>query len=532
MSISHTLSAFVKEMVDIQANIIITGEKEESIQHAFHYLFSLYNPAFRIVSIDIPHRPVHLPNYLSLISNDDYDAAYYMSHAVRMNPHAILLSSLDEQTTYPFLQVCTVGFEGSCSGHISSHPEHTLSNLQQIVEKIIPTPKESIQSFIKEGVDIFLHCKEVENETIIEQVYCFDNHSYTLQPLWNKESDCIIEEHVSVSIQRKRERFIERNTPVVKVGKPKRTILSKDYQKHAIKFLSEYGKKHDMKELEKRLFPVLEPAISIQRIQKEDKEIPIGSSKFGGDPDLPLSIPYPYYEDIPYRFILQINCEEVASHDVSSKLPKTGILYFFHLFEDDCIPMYFSKKDDFQKYEKSVLVFHYEGDIAELMRTKVPETEHFEPVLSATVSFVTRYTIPKPSERASVYEFLGYSQEEIWDDDDLLENIHHALPRLAFETPDDLLSDEESLYHIYDEPFHQLYGEPEFCQAYPLDELQPWTFPKANVEKNDYTLLIQFEVDEEIDLWWAADGGMYYYISAEGLANKNFSTVYSIMQCG
>ena len=532
MHISDTFSSFIKEMTDIQANIIITGDSEKSIQHAFQYLFSLYDPTYRIIGIDMPKFAITPPHYLSFTTNDEYNASYYVQNAVRMNANGIVLHELDRTHVHPFLVACNAGGEGVCSSHFSSHPTDTLSFLEHALEKEANIPQKERQTVIKEGIDIFLHCKEIDNEVVFEQVYCFDNPSYALQPLWNKEINSIREENISTNIQEKRQRLIERNTPVVKIEKPKRNILSKDYQKNAIDFLSAYGKKYDIENLEKQLFPVLEPSISIQRTLREDDGIPIGSSKFGGDPDLPSSIPYPYYEDIPYLFVCQINCEEVAAHDVSNKLPKTGMLYFFHLFEDEMIILE-HEDDDFPKYKKSALVLHHEGDISELVRTKIPETEHFEPVRSANISFVTRYTTPDPYERKAVYNFLNFLQEGVWDeDDDVLWNIHSALPRLAFETPDDLLSDEDAWHHFYDKPFHQFYGEPNFCQSYPLDEMESWIFPKANVEKKDYTLLLQFEVDEEINLWWAADGGMYYYISAEDLANKDFSTVYSIMQCG
>lgn len=530
MNVSNQVSLFLKEMVDIQANMMITGENEKVIADIFQHLFSYYDEKAKVATIDIK-KPSNISfRHLYFTSNEEYDALYYMQNVLRLNPDYILLHSLSEQTVSPFLEACHLDYTGSCS-YVCADPKESLSFLQREVEKTNRVAKEEILAFIQNNIDIFLHGKETENGTTIEQIYCFDNHSYALQSIWNKETDTIDEKYISTTIQEKRQRFIESHTPIVEVPKVRKTILSKDYKTNANKFLSEYGKKHGINDLLERLSPVMQSAISMQRTLEKDTNIPIGASKFGGDPDLPSSIPYPHYEDIPYLFMAQINCEEVAPHDMEHKLPKKGMLYFFHLFEDDCIPMYFDKSDDFPKYEKSALVLYHEGDASELIRTKVPETEHFKPVRSASISFVTRFTIPKPSEVQSVYESLGYSRKEIWDEDHL-EDIHAALPRLAFETPEDLLSDEESWLHFYDIPSHQLYGEPDFCQAYPLYEIEETIFPKANIQKKDYTLLIQFEVDEEINLEWAGDGGMYYYISAEDLANKNFNTVFSTMQCG
>lgn len=57
-----------------------------------------------------------------------------------------------------------------------------------------------------------------------------------------------------------------------------------------------------------------------------------GKSKWWGDPELPVDMDYPNYQDdngeeYPLTFICQVNCSELAAYD--TPLPKEGLLCFF-----------------------------------------------------------------------------------------------------------------------------------------------------------------------------------------------------------
>lgn len=59
-------------------------------------------------------------------------------------------------------------------------------------------------------------------------------------------------------------------------------------------------------------------------------EIPQGASKWWGNPDLPVEMPYPCdSEGNPLTFLCQIRLEEVASYDTEGLLPRAGMLYLF-----------------------------------------------------------------------------------------------------------------------------------------------------------------------------------------------------------
>jgi uncharacterized protein YwqG len=88
------------------------------------------------------------------------------------------------------------------------------------------------------------------------------------------------------------------------------------------------------------------------RLQPDDRIKPnVGSSKFGGQPDLPPNFewarvandnpPFPQYDwdlrtrelakasTVPLPFVAQIRLEEIAAFDLEQRLPASGMLYFF-----------------------------------------------------------------------------------------------------------------------------------------------------------------------------------------------------------
>ena len=94
---------------------------------------------------------------------------------------------------------------------------------------------------------------------------------------------------------------------------------------------------------------------------EEKKKLPIGASKFLGNPDVWDGFEWPHYtedgEDYDLTFMCQINCAESASFDKDGVLPRTGMLYFF--YDMDNMP-----QETFDTNTARVL--HYDGDCSAL----------------------------------------------------------------------------------------------------------------------------------------------------------------------
>ena len=86
--------------------------------------------------------------------------------------------------------------------------------------------------------------------------------------------------------------------------------------------------------LHEKLIALLRPAIALTTTRADDTQLPIGSSKFGGSPDVPNGFEWPMWNEEPLSFLVQINLEEIASYDDQELLPKHGLLSFFFSWSD------------------------------------------------------------------------------------------------------------------------------------------------------------------------------------------------------
>lgn len=125
----------------------------------------------------------------------------------------------------------------------------------------------------------------------------------------------------------------------------------------------------------------------------KENELPVGSSKFGGYPDLPSEIPYPTmsgysckrgnqterYEESAMQLIAQFNLADLAEYDRDNRLPHTGMLYFF--WSGEIMPIHeknnwyesIADNPDNADYHK---VIWYNGDLSQLKRT-VPAIPYY-----------------------------------------------------------------------------------------------------------------------------------------------------------
>lgn len=69
-------------------------------------------------------------------------------------------------------------------------------------------------------------------------------------------------------------------------------------------------------------------AISLRREENESL-IPIGSTKVGGSPDLPLGTAWPCAESVELRFIAQVDLAQASALMPFGQLPRDGLLSFF-----------------------------------------------------------------------------------------------------------------------------------------------------------------------------------------------------------
>ena len=94
---------------------------------------------------------------------------------------------------------------------------------------------------------------------------------------------------------------------------------------------------------------------------EEKKKLPLGTSKFLGNPDAWDGFEWPQFTEnkksYDLTFMGQINCAEAALFYTGGLLPKTGMLYFF--YDLDEMPQ--------ESFDKNVAkVIHFDGDLSSL----------------------------------------------------------------------------------------------------------------------------------------------------------------------
>jgi uncharacterized protein YwqG len=275
------------------------------------------------------------------------------------------------------------------------------------------------------------------------------------------------------------------------------------------------------------LQPMQKSSIRIEFDVKTETESPVGSSKIGGNPDLPSNFEWFYfqgesYEGIsanrPLSFLAQINCEEASKYDKDLILPPKGMLYFFYEFAT--MTWGFNPQD-----KGSAKVYYYSGDISGLSRTKFPLDllEEYK-IPEMTITFSSENELPDYEEFVEWHEGFDYKQ---WDEYD------KAKSKLILE------SDEETV--------SKLLGYANLIQGGMLLQCELTTSGintgnsdgYSNVsaqQKEDSTkwqLLFQLDSiqTDKYEMLWGDVGRIYFYIEIDDLKALNFENSWLILQC-
>lgn len=151
-------------------------------------------------------------------------------------------------------------------------------------------------------------------------------------------------------------------------------------------------------EIEK-VIELIKPAILIDSTTKKPS---IGTSKFGGQPDLPKNYDWPKFNGAPMTFLCQISLSELKKFDSGLYFKKTGLLSIFHYFENP--ENEFGAEYDFYPSEKDYQILHFDSN-EKLETTKYPEKliddYRFK---ESGISFIQSYQIPGSDEHSNVID--------------------------------------------------------------------------------------------------------------------------------
>lgn len=166
---------------------------------------------------------------------------------------------------------------------------------------------------------------------------------------------------------------------------------------------------------------------------EETQDIPIGSSKMGGFPDLPPEIEYPtmseytetllfgdnkgkpeHYEKSAMQLVAQINLYELAESgaDLENLLPKKGMLYIFWSGEGENLES--NEYVEFKVSEPDKTAFHkviyWDGDMSTLKRTEPPCPYHSRSFEECLEEYAVEFDSDSEYSEDSAYKIDGLEE--------------------------------------------------------------------------------------------------------------------------
>ena len=276
----------------------------------------------------------------------------------------------------------------------------------------------------------------------------------------------------------------------------------------------------EVKMLQDKLKEMLQNAVCFDL--DGQRELAAGCSKFGGKPDLPQGVEWPYFEGIwfdgakkkfPLSFIAQINCKEVHPFDREGKLPSSGMLYFFY----EIVTMNWGLKPEDRGSARVI----YCPEEKELVATDFPE------------DLWDLFRFPEYALRFdTILDLPDYQEmDEIPAGEDF-ESFEKARTEMGYRPPErrnkllgyaDLIQDEMRVVCVLNS-----LGVPEEEQGEYLAE----HWEEVSNEIDDWMLLCQFDSfnREDFELIFGEMGRLYYYIKKSDLKKLDFDHIWAVLQ--
>jgi uncharacterized protein YwqG len=260
------------------------------------------------------------------------------------------------------------------------------------------------------------------------------------------------------------------------------------------------------------LLGLIEPSVRLEPRATPEQEIPLGSSKLGGRPDVPPGFSWPTFRGRPQSFIAQVNLSEVHALPGGAVLPSSGLLSFFYDSEQSVWG--FDPKD-----RAGWAVLHSPAEVS-VQRApfpaSLPEHARYAPSLLAPRLESTF----APWESSDLVALgLSFDQAGVYSDaipEPESELIHRLLGH-----PDPIQGDMQLEAQL---AFHGLNcGDPSGYQDPRAESLGRGA--------TDWRLLLQIDSDDDARMMWGDVGRLYYWIRRADLAGNRFDDVWLILQC-
>ncbi|WP_190132329.1 YwqG family protein [Streptomyces mashuensis] len=232
--------------------------------------------------------------------------------------------------------------------------------------------------------------------------------------------------------------------------------------------------------------------------------------QLGGRPALPEGVEWPVWEgNGPLSFIASVDCAALPVRELDVALPVDGTLAFF--------------------YFDGQLGEHGEG----FLSTDDPDGAAGARVLHIPAGAVT--TERHTPDELDAYPAVPLTARLTTTAPD---HCHHAAEELLkdIDVPAEL---DDAINDVTDDVGHRIGGYAVPVQGPVEDEVAhgvlgpgtSWNDPRVVEEARRWTLLAQFDTDDDADMMWGDCGALYWLIRPEDLSARRFDRVRITMQC-
>jgi len=255
------------------------------------------------------------------------------------------------------------------------------------------------------------------------------------------------------------------------------------------------------------------PCIRIHTARRDDDDIPIGESKFGGLPDVPADFSWPEWDGQPLAFLGQIKLSAIAKNPIAAPLPSKGVLSFFYDWEQSTWG--FDPKD-----RGSWRVYYFPS--RSLRRTPCPLPTPEDPAYASCglrfddgltfPGWETLYIQPLNLSRAERNKYCEFTSDQKTED------YSHQLLGHPSEIQGEMQLQCQLAFHGVNQ------DNPEEEQESAARELESGA--------SQWRLLFQCDGDVNVGWMWGDAGCLYFWITESDLQARRFENVWMVLQCG
>jgi len=267
------------------------------------------------------------------------------------------------------------------------------------------------------------------------------------------------------------------------------------------------------------LLNVAAPAIRLTPSRIED-DGPLGMIRLGGLPDLPPSVAWPVVDGVLLEFVGQFRLADLAPYDVESRLPPTGMLYFFF---DGMLTGY-----DRGEGKDRCAVLAYDGPLDALARRAEPahNYDRFEIFYPCALDYETVWMLPPSEEIGAEEDFFPpvtpilnciQDQQTYWKALRKREFAHQLLGH-----PAEVQGGEMRLGVVQAQDTEGYFASDRYGNYDHRDELI--------AEMRQWRLLAQFMSDRPTGMDWGCGGIIYFWIREADLEARRFDRVYGELE--